>query len=687
MQDLIRKTPGPQDESSVEPLLTREWLVTNGLGGYASGTIGGVVTRRYHGLLIAALPVPLGRTMMLGEMDEELEFADGTRVDLSGEERPGLPPQVRRASYIREFLLEWGIPVWRYVVGGAEIERRVLMPYGQNTVHVQYRHVAGVPLTIRLRPAAHVRPHEAPVNAPLSTRHAFTGSERRYELCLPGSEFPALRMRLHGRDGSFIDDARVMEERLYRVEETRGYDARGYLWSPGHFRANLAPGDHAAFVASTESWEAVDALPPDEAYQKELGRRQRLVAMAATPARQGFGAELVLAADQFIIAPSGRVEDAARARAAGEDVRTIIAGYHWFTDWGRDTMISLEGLTLCTNRHAEARWIVNTFAHYAQHGLIPNMFPEGEEQGLYNTADATLWFFHALDRYLRFTGDRETIRALLPRLRQIVDAHLRGTRFNIHVDKNDGLLVQGEPGYQLTWMDAKMGDWVVTPRRGKAVEINALWYNALRLLQKWLEAEGEETAARRYAAKADHAFESFNRRFWYEAGGYLYDVVDSEDGTDDASCRPNQLFAISLEHAVLEPVKWECVLRVVQNRLVTPFGLRSLAPGHPAYKSRYCGTLRTRDGAYHQGTVWAWLIGPFVDAYLKVHPNDASGARRFLDAFDQALSEFGVGSIGEVFDGDEPFTPRGCIAQAWSVAEVLRCWVAVTGNHTRPNRG
>jgi predicted glycogen debranching enzyme len=306
---------------------------------------------------------------------------------------------------------------------------------------------------------------------------------------------------------------------------------------------------------------------------------------------------------------------------------------------------------------------------------------------LYNTADATLWFFHALDRYLRFTGDRETIRALLPRLRQIVDAHLRGTRFNIHVDKNDGLLVQGEPGYQLTWMDAKMGDWVVTPRRGKAVEINALWYNALRLLQKWLEAEGEETAARRYAAKADHAFESFNRRFWYEAGGYLYDVVDSEDGTDDASCRPNQLFAISLEHAVLEPVKWESVLRVVQNRLVTPFGLRSLAPGHPAYKSRYCGTLRTRDGAYHQGTVWAWLIGPFVDAYLKVHPNDASGARRFLDAFDQALSEFGVGSIGEVFDGDEPFTPRGCIAQAWSVAEVLRCWVAVTGNHTRPNRG
>ena len=466
MRDLIRKVPGPQDESSVEPLLTREWLVTNGLGGYASGTIGGVVTRRYHGLLIAALPVPLGRTMMLGEMDEELEFSDGTRVDLSGEERPGLAPQVRRASYVSDFFLEWGIPVWRYVVRGAEIECRVLMLYGQNTVHVHYRHVAGAPLAIRLRPAAHFRPHDAPVNAPLATNYAFTGSERNYELCRPGSDFPVLRVRLYGRDGSFADDARVMEERLYRVEDTRGYDARGHLWSPGHFRVDLAPGDHAALVASTEPWEAVDALSPDEAYRKELGRRQRLVAMAATPAQQGFGAELVLAADQFIVTPSGRVEDATRARAAGEDVRTIIAGYHWFTDWGRDTMISLEGLTLCTNRHAEARWILNTFAHYAQDGLIPNMFPEGEKEGLYHTADATLWCFHALDRYLRSTGDRETIRALLPRLRAIVDSHLRGTRFNIHVDKNVGLLVQGVAGYQLTWMDAKMDDWVVTPRRG-----------------------------------------------------------------------------------------------------------------------------------------------------------------------------------------------------------------------------
>ena len=355
-------------------------------------------------------------------------------------------------------------------------------------------------------------------------------------------------------------------------------------------------------------------------------------------------------------------------------MRSVIAGYHWFTDWGRDTMISLEGLTLCTGRQREAGYILRTFAHYVKDGLIPNLIPEGEKEGLYHTADATLWFFHAVFRYLQATGDRTTLKLILPKFRDIIAHHLRGTRFGIGVDPADGLLRQGQEGYQLTWMDAKVGDWVVTPRRGKAVEINALWYNALRLLEGWLREGGDEAAAQDIAAHAEKARASFNRRFWNADKGYLFDVVDGEKG-DDASCRPNQVFAISLDHPVLDRERWRPVLDVVRERLVTPVGLRSLAPGSPDYKPRYDGDLRARDAAYHQGTVWAWLVGPFVDAWLRAHPDDRAGAREFLSGFGRHLGEACVGSISEVFDAEPPFTPRGCIAQAWSVAEVLRAWL------------
>jgi predicted glycogen debranching enzyme len=371
------------------------------------------------------------------------------------------------------------------------------------------------------------------------------------------------------------------------------------------------------------------------------------------------------------------VEDSARARAAGDEVRTVIAGYHWFTDWGRDTMISLDGLTLVTGRHLEAGYILRTFAYYVRDGLIPNLFPEGENRGLYHTADATLWYFHAVDRYMAATNDRPTLRLLLPTLCGIVDAHLEGTAFGIGVDPKDGLLRQGAEGYQLTWMDAKVGDWVVTPRRGKAVEINALWYNALRLLERWVRGEHGDAAAKHFAERADQARASFNQRFWYEDGHHLYDVVDGEHG-DDAACRPNQILAISLEHPVLDPGRWKAVLDTVERRLLTPVGLRSLAPGHPDYKAKYDGDLRARDAAYHQGTVWAWLIGPFVDAWLKVYPEDVGGAQRFLEGFVPHLGEACIGSISEVFDAEEPYTPRGCVAQAWSVAEVLRVWQKTT---------
>jgi predicted glycogen debranching enzyme len=449
----------------------------------------------------------------------------------------------------------------------------------------------------------------------------------------------------------------------------------------------LSRDNSATLIASTEEWESILALEPAEALDAEHERRRRLLARAHRAMLSGPARELVLAADQFIVTPAGRVEDAARAQATGDEVRTVIAGYHWFTDWGRDTMISLEGLTLTTGRHLEAGYILRTFAHYIRDGLIPNLFPERERQGLYHTADATLWYFHAIDRYLTATGDRETLRLLLPKLKDIIEHHVRGTRFGIGVDPADGLLRQGEHGYQLTWMDAKVGDWVVTPRRGKAVEINGLWYNALRLLEGWLRAE--EGDAEYLAAHAERTRRSFNTRFWYEKGGYLYDVVDGEAG-DDPACRPNQLFAISLANPVLDEALWRPVLETVQQRLLTPVGLRSLAPGHPEYKPKYYGDLRSRDAAYHQGTVWAWLIGAFVDAWLRVHPEDLPGARRFLDGLMNHLSDACIGSISEIFDAEEPYTPRGCIAQAWSVAEVVRSWAktaAQAPQEERPHMG
>jgi predicted glycogen debranching enzyme len=398
--------------------------------------------------------------------------------------------------------------------------------------------------------------------------------------------------------------------------------------------------------------------------------------LAGRAAEDPVASRLVLAADQFIIAPASRVAEDVRARAAGEERRTVIAGYHWFTDWGRDTMISLEGLTLTTGRHREAAAILRTFADYVRDGLIPNMFPDGANEGLYHTADATLWFFHAVHRFVQLTGHRDTLRAILPRLREIVARHQEGTHFGIGVDPADGLLRQGAEGYQLTWMDAKVNGWVVTPRRGKAVEINALWYNALSLLGAWLAEEGEESEARRIGDAAALARESFNQRFWFADGGHLYDVVDGPDGQDDPACRPNQIFAISLDHPVLDESRWGPVLETVRSRLLTPVGLRSLAPGHPDYKPRYFGDLQTRDAAYHQGTVWAWLIGPFVDAWLRVHPADRDGARACLQGLAAHLHDFGVGSIAEIFDAERPYTPRGCIAQAWSVAELLRAWMA-----------
>lgn len=672
MAELIRRIPRPgEDQPGPEPLLTREWLVTNGRGGYASGTLSGVVTRRYHGLLIAALPPPLGRTLMFSHLSEQLRLPDRRTWRLAGEEFVGGLLDIEGPRFITEFFLDLGMPVWRYDVTGFLIEKRVLMPYRQNTVYVIYRLLSGEgTLRLKLRPSMYFRRHEEPINLPIAKPYVLTAVEDRIEVSA-GPPLPPLRMFVHGERKAFTVEGKIIRELHYRIEQSRGYESSGELWSPGYFAVDLAKGRDATLVASTEAWETMQDLNPADALSADRERRSRLLTTADMDVRSGLAAELVLAADQFIISPEGRVGDV-RAQAEGDEVRTVIAGYHWFTDWGRDTMISLEGLTLATGRRTEAGYILRTFSHYIRDGLIPNLFPEHQKGGLYHTADATLWFFHALHRYVRITGDRYTLRYILPQLLDIIDHHVKGTIFGIMLDPTDGLLRQGETGYQLTWMDAKVDGWVVTPRRGKAVEINALWYNALRLLEGWLREEQDAGPASRFAEYADRCRESFNRRFWYGEGGYLYDVVDGEQG-DDASCRPNQMFAISLDHPVLDQSRWKPVLEVVRCRLLTPVGLRSLAPGHPDYKSKYFGDIRSRDAAYHQGTVWAWLIGPFIDAWLKVHPDDREGAHRFLRGFHEHLNEACIGSVSEVFDAEPPFIARGCIAQAWSVAEVLRC--------------
>ncbi len=682
--DWVLRMPwsGEHLQKQRESLITREWLVTNGLGGYAAGTVSGVASRRYHSLLCAALPSPLGRRVMLNHLSELIRLPNGKTLLIGGQER-GDQLELHGSELLVEFRLDYGLPVWRYEFEDYVLEKHVLLPHLQNTVHVNYQLLRGDgPVRLKLRPSVHFRAHEAPVSAPNSGSCPVSWEDQRLELCA-NPPLPPLRLYVHGERPAFTLDSTMLPNVLYRVEESRGYDSVGDLWSPGYYRVDLAIDQPATLVASTEAWDTILALNPDDALELERARRTRLLAIADPAVQQGPPGELVLAADQFLITPAGRVEETARTRAAGDEVRTVIAGYHWFTDWGRDTMISLEGLTITTGRHSEAGYILRTFGQYIRDGLLPNMFPEGENEGLYHTADATFWFFHAISRYVETTDDRVTLRQLLPKLKDIVEHHVRGTRFGIGLDPADGLMRQGKGGYQLTWMDAKVGDWVVTPRRGKAVEINALWYNALRLLETWLNEERDSAGAQRMAELAERTRESFNRRFWFAEGNYLYDVIDGEDG-DDPALRPNQLFSFALEHPVLEPSRWKPVLDICEERLLTPVGLRSLGAGHPDYKPKYYGDLRARDAAYHQGTVWGWLIGPFVDAWLKVHPEDPTAARKFLTGFVDHLGEACIGSISEIFDAEAPFTPRGCVAQAWSVAEVLRCW-ARTADRSQGN--
>src|SRR5262245_16247325 len=565
--ELTRRIEHPHDRSADDAMPRLEWLVANGLGGYASGTVAGAVTRRYHGILVAALPAPLGRMVMLNHLLERARLKDGRVVWLGDENEVAGSNAADRGGQLIEFRLDLGLPVWVYDFDGTRIEKRVLMPHGQNTTHVTYRLLDGEgPVRLSLRPSIHFRSYESSVSETATEPYTVTAVKNRYEISAEAG-MPALHLQLHGHRGALTLDELGAATVPYPMEKLRGYESVGALWSPGYFRVDLDEQQPVALIASTEPWESIEALSPERAAEAEIERRRHLLSVADLPPHR-LANELVLAADQFVITPAGRAEEAARARAAGEHVRTAIAGYHWFTDWGRDTMISLEGLTLSTRRFREASYILRTFGHYVRDGLIPNMFPDGAREGLYHTADATLWFFHALDRYVRVTEDHDTLRLLLPTFVDIIRCHVRGTRFGIGVDETDGLLRQGADGYQLTWMDAKVDDWVVTPRRGKAVEINALWFNALMLTQRWISEMGTAASADGLdvEALARRTERAFNDRFWHSAGGYLFDVIDGERG-DDPSCRPNQVLSISLDNPVLDRARWTAVMQVVRDRL------------------------------------------------------------------------------------------------------------------------
>jgi len=649
-------------------LRQREWLVTNGLGGYASGTIAGIPSRKYHGLFVPNLSAPKGRHILISRCDEMVTVGGRTLL-LGGAEFARDHFIGESHLHLKEFRLDHRIAVWLFEIDGTLLEKSITMVHNQNTVCVQYRIVSGQSLDLKIRPYTSFRRHDESPSTELTRHFSFSASEGRHEVRADDSSM-ILRMGVCSAPAVFVSEEQRELEFVYRIDRSRGDSSTESAFSPGYYMATVTAAHPICFYASTQNWERL-AIDVSSVFDAERKRIAALLHLAHTSPDDRFAEQLTMAADQFIVLPGSRLEETVMAQAEGTDLRTIYAGYHWFGDWGRDTMISLEGLTLTTGRYREAGAILRTFANYVKDGLLPNLFPEGERQALYHTVDATLWYFHAIARYVEVTGDRTILSQLMPVLRSIVEHHVNGTHFGIHVDPSDGLITASADGYQLTWMDAKVDGWVVTPRRGKPVEIQALWFNALALMSQWSTELRQPSA--QYHELAEQVRSSFNERYWNEATGCLFDVIDGPGG-NDAAIRPNQIFAISLPHPVLFQRYWTPVLDVVRQRLLTPYGLRTLSDDHPDYKKHYRGDLRARDAAYHQGTVWPWLIGHYIDAQLKIQP-DRSSARRLLQAFEEHLLDAGMGSISEIFDAEPPFAPGGCIAQAWSVAEVLRAWM------------
>jgi predicted glycogen debranching enzyme len=626
--------------------LRREWLVTNGLGGYASGTLAGVNTRRYHGLLVAALNPPVERTVLVAGSVDRVTY-DGHGYALSTHEYADGTVDPLGYRYIQSFELDGTIPVWTFASGDALLEKRVWMAHGSNTTYVTFRVLRGnLPLDLEV--------------APLLTYHGF------HSLSHGGWQFDvtqvpdgievrafegATSFRILAPGAQYSPTNQWYWNFLHREETARGLDDHSDLYLSGRFSRRLREGDTLALVLTTELYAEPDA---NRALEDERSRQRTLLERASADHVDPVVQQLTLAADQFI----------ARRDVEGQPGKTVIAGYHWFNDWGGDTMISLPGLTLATGRPEDAAVILRTFARYVDQGMLPNNFPDsaGALPG-YNTVDATLWYILAIGRYVSVTGDTKLAEEVLPVLRSIVDWHVRGTRYGIHMDPADGLLCAGEPGVQLTWMDAKIGDWVVTPRTGTPVEIQALWYNTLRILAS-LTSDAE------YARMADRVRDNFVQRYLHSDIGYLADVVDGPNG-DELHLRPNQIFSVSLPYALLDGPIAASVVDHVGRALLTGLGLRSLSPDDPAYRGDYSGDAVRRDGSYHQGPVWTWLLGAYAEAHFRVY-GDRAQALALLQPMEHHLRDTCLGSVSEILEGDAPHRAVGCIAQAWGVAETLR---------------
>ncbi len=644
--------------ADLDAATSREWLVTNGLGGYAAGTISGVLTRRYHGLLIAALRPPGERIVLLSELGETARYHD-REYPLFTNRWPGGVVEPKGVIHLDRFWLLGAIPCWEYSLADALLERQVWMQPGANTTYVRYtlvRASASVHLSIRClityrdhHGNTHARDDDPVITDRVDDGLRITAGPRPLFLLSKHAEFTPHHVWYHNY--------------YLAIEHYRGLDPLTDNCLAAQASLTLMPGESATLVASTEPDPDLDgdaALETRRTYEEGLLERGSL-APDDPPEVRG----LVLAADQFI---------ARRHIPDGMQGHTVIAGYPWFADWGRDTMIALPGLTLATGQYEIAAGLLRTFARFIDQGMLPNMFPRAGTAPQYNTVDAALWYIEAVRAYHAATGDDVLLAELFPALREIITWHRRGTRYNIHADPADGLLYAGEEKLQLTWMDAKIDDWVVTPRIGKPVEVNGLWYNALTSMATFADHLGEPSGD--YHSGAEQARLGFER-FWNEEAGFCFDVLDGPAG-NDSTLRPNQLLAVSLHHSPLDQDRARRIVDACARYLYTPHGLRSLDPRHQDYVGTYGGDQVKRDSVYHQGTAWAWLMGPFVEAHLKAY-GDAAAARSYLLPLLRHLTGGCVGSLGEIFDGDPPFKPRGAFAQAWSVAEVLRVWMLTRG--------
>ncbi|MDZ4768707.1 MAG: amylo-alpha-1,6-glucosidase [Chloroflexota bacterium] len=634
----------------------REWLVTNGSGGYASGTISGALTRRYHGLLVAALQPPVARTLLVAKLDESARYRGvDHRLYVNAWGSGAINPDGN--TRIESFALEGAIPTWTFAFGDALLEKRVWMEQGANTTYIRYTLTrATAPVVLFAR--ALVNHRDAHANT--VGRGSYAVESVRRGLCITAPDRESFYILSDRADASPVFE--WYRDFALAIETERGLPDRDDHAYVGDLAIALSQGESVTFAATTVYADFIDGA---EALARCQTHEARVIKAIALGAITDDLRQLALAADQFIVA---------RPLADVPDGRTVIAGYPWFTDWGRDTMIALPGLTLTTGRHADAALILRTFARFVDQGMLPNTFPDAGAAPGYNTVDATLWYIEAIRAYHAATADLSLIRDLYPVLTMIIDAHMGGTRYGIAVDPADGLLRAGEPGVQLTWMDVKIDDWVVTPRTGKAVEINALWYNALNCMAEFAHLLGASGDRLAYTGSCDRVRASF-QRFWNEDAHYLHDVIDTPDGTSDATIRPNAIFAVSLFYCgdLLTEAQALAVVDECAASLVTSHGLRSLHPGHPNYRGVYVGDGKTRDAMYHQGAVWGWLIGAFVEAHLNTY-NDKRAARSFLLPLIDHLSAGLLGSAAEIFDGDPPHAPRGAAAQAWTVAELLRGW-------------